>query len=87
MIISKITVATRFFLCVHDCDCDCVYVQQKDSVSVGEEVMAQVRAELTQEKERAVEEERQRWQSRLDHEMHQLKLRADAEKQVSYRNH
>jgi len=50
--------------------------------SVGEEAVAQVRAELTQEKERAVEEERLRWQSRLDHEMHQLKIRADAEKQI-----
>ncbi|XP_054281872.1 RB1-inducible coiled-coil protein 1 isoform X3 [Macrosteles quadrilineatus] len=57
-------------------------LERMDKDSVGEEVMAQVRAELTQEKERAVEEERQRWQSRLDHEMHQLKIRADAEKQI-----
>ncbi|XP_046675481.1 RB1-inducible coiled-coil protein 1-like isoform X2 [Homalodisca vitripennis] len=48
----------------------------------SEEVVAQVRAELVQERDRAVAEERQRWQSKLDHEIHQLKIRADAEKQI-----
>jgi len=53
-------------------------MDQKES----EEVVAQVKAEFAQEKDRAVAEERQRWQTKLDHEMHQLKIRADAEKQI-----
>lgn len=48
--------------------------------------MAQVRTELTQEKERAVAEERQRWQTKMADELHQLKMRTDAEKQVSLCN-
>lgn len=45
--------------------------------------MTLLRAELSQERDRAIAEERQRWQTRLDHEMTQAKIRADAEKQVS----
>lgn len=44
--------------------------------------LAQLRAEMLLEKEKAVAEERQRWHQKLDHEIQQMKLRCDTEKQL-----
>uniref|UniRef100_A0A1B6EGD0 RB1-inducible coiled-coil protein 1 n=1 Tax=Clastoptera arizonana TaxID=38151 RepID=A0A1B6EGD0_9HEMI len=45
------------------------------------EAIAQVKADMIVEKERAVSVERQKWQMKMEQEIHQIKLHTEAEKQ------